>query len=317
MGRTVEEVREDGGEIKAGVPGGWFVVTRAMFSHPVVGMQIKSPRAEDASRDAWPPFVAWQWLIREARWQAETVMVSGHRLQLQRGQLSHSQRHLARQFNWGHKAVREFLARLARHGMIDVETQNLRSVNVCGTSKTGTDKGTATTVITVRNYGVYQQTPQQEGTANGTAGAQEGHRRGTKEKKVTREQVKEEKDPTQPALETTSARDALAGLNGSSELMIQDVLAWMGRGERINAATWLADQVHLYGQDITRDSYSKLKTDIATGAIIAQPLRVWAKMAAGMKAERAEAKTQHQTKSERERAAAGWMERRYGKKGTS
>jgi hypothetical protein len=196
-----------------------------MFSHPVVGMQIKSPRAEDASRDAWPPFVAWQWLIREARWQAETVMVSGHRLQLQRGQLSHSQRHLARQFNWGHKAVREFLARLARHGMIDVETQNLRSVNVCGTSKTGTDKGTATTVITVRNYGVYQQTPQQEGTANGTAGAQEGHRRGTKEKKVTREEPIEEVPngtlASDAAAEPSKQIDPLTAFNEYNELALK------------------------------------------------------------------------------------------------
>lgn len=183
----MEDVGENVDESKAlGSGKSWFAVAREMFEHPVVGVGARTPRPADPNLDAWQPMLAWQWLIREAAVHDRVAAIGAHRVALSRGQLAASQRYLARRFNWGHKAVREFLARLARHGMVEVSAAHSQSVNVCGGPKTGTTKGTALTVISIRNYGTYQPEARAKGTANGTTRAQEGHSRGTKEYNDTR-----------------------------------------------------------------------------------------------------------------------------------
>lgn len=78
---------------------------------------------------------------------------------------------------------------------------------------------------------------------------------------------------------------ALAGLNGSADPMISDIVGWMTGGDRQSAKNWLSTFLGQYAQDVVRESYFDLKTQIAEGKLIAQPLRVWAKIAARLKAE--------------------------------
>ena len=72
--------------------------------------------------------------------------------------------------------------------------------------------------------------------------------------------------------------------------MIEDILAWMHGGTRANAEQWLATTLKQYGQDLTRDSYAKLKAELASGAIIARKIPAWVAIAQRMQREGAGAK---------------------------
>lgn len=82
----------------------------------------------------------------------------------------------------------------------------------------------------------------------------------------------------------------LAGLNGSAELMVADIQQWLEPpATTANARQWLANTVRTFGQDVTAQSYHKLKTDMLTGGIVAKPLQAWAKIAQRLKAEQQKA----------------------------
>lgn len=92
--------------------------------------------------------------------------------------------------------------------------------------------------------------------------------------------------PEEEKLATLSAEPhGLAGLNGSAEPMIVDIINWMTGGDRQSAKNWLSTFLNQYAQDVVRESYFTLKTDIAEGKLISQPLRVWSKIAARLKSE--------------------------------
>ena len=70
-------------------------------------------------------FRAWLWLISEAAWKSRRVTVINGRtleiVELERGQLSHSRRYMAKTWGWSEKRVRTFLKRLEKVGMIDLQ----------------------------------------------------------------------------------------------------------------------------------------------------------------------------------------------------
>ena len=61
---------------------------------------------------------AYAWLIEEASWKRRKVNVSGHTVTLQRGQLAHSGRFMAKAWDWSEPTVRQFLTRLEADGLI-------------------------------------------------------------------------------------------------------------------------------------------------------------------------------------------------------
>lgn len=81
---------------------------------------------------------AWAWLIENAAFDRTRVRIAGKTVELARGQLSYSLRFLAKTWSWGHERVRRFLAELRQRDMIETEGE------------------TGQTVITIRNYTIYQ-----------------------------------------------------------------------------------------------------------------------------------------------------------------
>lgn len=77
----------------------------------------------------------------------------------------------------------------------------------------------------------------------------------------------------------------LSGLNGSAEPMLEDIIAWMNGGDLRGARNWLNSTISMFGQDVTKASYHKLKTELAEGQIVSRPLQTWSKIAQRMKAE--------------------------------
>src|SRR5262249_8543251 len=111
---------------------GFVALVRGVLDHPKVG-----------ARKPYTYFEAWVWLLFEAAWKPRRIgVVNRHgvytAVNLERGQLSHSLRYLAKAWGWrSDKRVRTFLNRLKMDGQIDAQT----------------DAGQ--TVITICNYERY------------------------------------------------------------------------------------------------------------------------------------------------------------------
>lgn len=108
-------------------------------------------------------------------------------------------------------------------------------------------------------------------------------------------------EASQLARDTPVVREGLAGLNGSADPMISDILAWMGSGTEFNARQWLSTFVQQFGQEVVRNSYMKLKTDLLSGSLIAKPLATWSRIAQRMKAEPPERGSRDDTPKETRR----------------
>lgn len=156
---------------------GFVAMDRDVFDHPLLAGKKRCDLA------------AWTWLIREAAWRPERIHVAGQTIELQRGQVAHSIRHMAREWKWSVKKVRTFLKRWTREKAISVGLEK------------GTGGSALITVITICNYDRYQGLATARGTAKGTGGAQEGH----KVNQVTKEE--EDRDEMRSPSENVSQPD--------------------------------------------------------------------------------------------------------------
>ncbi len=107
---------------------GVFAVSRGVFDHPLF-----------ASRTPYSKLEAWIWLVSEAGWKPRKVLICGRITTLERGQLTHSIRFLAKKWGWAKSTVNRFLEQLKTETMI------------------GTTSGTGQIVITICNYDEYQK----------------------------------------------------------------------------------------------------------------------------------------------------------------
>jgi hypothetical protein len=83
-------------------------------------------------------FEAWVWLLTEASWKPRTRRIGDFVVNLKRGQLAASVRHLATIWKWSVGKVQRFVGRLKFETMIDVQND------------------TGISVITICNYDKYQ-----------------------------------------------------------------------------------------------------------------------------------------------------------------
>jgi uncharacterized protein YdaU (DUF1376 family) len=103
------------------------------------------------------------------------------------------------------------------------------------------------------------------------------------------EERKEEVGVQLASVETEAARGGLAGApDDVSETMLRDVEAWMHGGDRRSAEQWLATTIGIYGQANVREAYAKLKTDLASGTIVARKLPAFSVIAKRLKAQPAD-----------------------------
>lgn len=254
--------------------GGWVAIARSMRDHPIVGFHLFAKPC-DPTRGALQPALAFIDLLMECRYESGFVMNGGRKMEVKRGQLIGAVSWLANRWNWTPMAVRIWLDKLEADAMI--------SRHIPGASESNKHVGKVATVITLCNYDQYQasaadrqQTQQQTNSKPATNEQQQ-----YKDNKGTREQGNNSKlgrAPLQP--------DGLASLNGSAEPMISDVIRWMHSGDEISARKWLASTVAIYGQDVVKDAWIKLGTDMASGTAIAQPLPTWSRIAQRMRDER-------------------------------
>lgn len=267
---------------------GWVAVARAMRGHWLVGFG-KPVEPVDDDRGSYSRTEAWLDLIMECRYAEGTVNNNGRKMKLTPGQLLGATSWLASRWNWTPKTVRGFLDKLEEEGMITRQNSETMPYTdgVSTGSKPGTSKGRFANVLTVSKYSVYQLAHREkgqverpvEGGSRAGPGPVEGNiYKEEQGNKGTREQASQTTPPQQP--------EGLAGLNGSTEPMVADVVRWMNAGDEKSARKWLSGTVAAFGQDITKDAWSKLRTDIATGLVIAQPLQTWSKIAIRMRDER-------------------------------
>lgn len=141
----------------------WFAVARGIMQHPVIGERAPVPSPADPARRAWTYGEAFlHGLVENASFRRRIVRdTNGADVVLEAGQLRASRKVLARRFNWSEKAVRVFLAKLENAGMIAF----FKGPGVADFRARG--KGQGSNVLTVCNYGKYQNAVRPKGQGQG------------------------------------------------------------------------------------------------------------------------------------------------------
>lgn len=159
---------------------GVFAVSRGVFDHPLF-----------ASRKPFTRLEAWIWLISEANWKPRPVLICGKITTLQRGQLSHSLRFLAKKWMWEKDAVARFLTCLKTETMIETQT------------------ATGQIVLTICNYNEYQKVSLPKRDIDATQTATAARQQRDKEESIEYiESITKE--------EGTSLQDAISAYNESA-----------------------------------------------------------------------------------------------------
>lgn len=128
----------------------WVRVSVEMLNHPALDHGPFDRRS------------AWLWLITNAATRDKTVNHKGKPFPLKRGQVLAGRAYLASVWNWSEKQVRLFLELLASENMVEKGQSNGHFANV----------------LTISNYGKYQDVvgkrDQKEGQSAASAGPEQG-----------------------------------------------------------------------------------------------------------------------------------------------
>ena len=131
----------------------WIRVAVTMLEHPVVGIEPNR---------SYSRYEAFQWLLTHAAFSDHRTRNKDKVVILQRGQVLVGRDHLAKEWRWSAKKVRNFLAQLQRENMI----------------KMGQSEGHYANVATVCNYDKFQTAQKPKGQRVGQSGASDGPERG-------------------------------------------------------------------------------------------------------------------------------------------
>lgn len=172
--------------------GGFIVEARDSRSHHLIGYG-KQVRPADADRGfCYSVNEAWRDLLHECRYADGYVMNGGRKMLIERGSMIGAVSWIAHRWNWSPQTVRTFLDKLELDGMI--------SRGVPGASESNKHVGKVSTVISVRNYDVFQspvatnqQTDQQTNHKQATNEQQTSNNK-IRNNKVTKEQGNKEEE---------------------------------------------------------------------------------------------------------------------------
>jgi hypothetical protein len=123
--------------------GGFIAISRAAWDHYAFKDEPMSMRE------------AWFWMLAQAAWKPTKIRTPHGIVELQRGQFTHSLRHMAKTFGWSVGRVRRVLDGYSSEHMLVLETDT--AVN------------TAQCVVTICNYDKYQGGETATDTATDTA----------------------------------------------------------------------------------------------------------------------------------------------------
>lgn len=140
---------------------GWISLHRGWRDNPIF-------RGEYSRADAWV------WLIENACWKPSRARIKGEVLELQRGELTFSQRFLAEKWGWSKSRVDRFIAELREESMIETRSKNGATA--------GHNAGQGQCIITICNYAKYQDVGEvNRGNDEPANGATAGQQRGKEE----------------------------------------------------------------------------------------------------------------------------------------
>jgi hypothetical protein len=140
---------------------GWFAVARGITAHHLF-------------RGNPERLAVWLWLLDNAAWKDTTHDVSGRTIQVPRGSVCASTRHIAEAVGVGHQVVRTALKRFQTEHMINTAATHGK------------------TLITLRNYCKYQDHGSGTNTAPNTALTQQQHSANTQKEQGNKGTSKEE-----------------------------------------------------------------------------------------------------------------------------
>jgi hypothetical protein len=135
---------------------GWFAVARGITAHHLF-------------RGNPERLAVWLWLLDNAAWKDTTHDVSGRTIQVPRGSVCASTRHIAEAVGVGHQVVRTALKRFQTEHMINTAATHGK------------------TLITLRNYCKYQDHGSGTNTAPNTALTQQQHSANTQKEQGNKE----------------------------------------------------------------------------------------------------------------------------------
>ena len=132
---------------------GFIVSYRKMWDHPIFRGY------------AWRVGV-WDWMLKKAAWKKTSFIAGGKKVELERGQLCISQRQMEEETGVGRKAIRNFLDLLESEGAIS-------------RAQAGAQRGAqCRTIVTIRNYNIYQRGNDEGAQGGAQSGAQGGAQKG-------------------------------------------------------------------------------------------------------------------------------------------
>ena len=138
---------------------GFILIHRSIFDHPLFVDEKKCRQA------------AFEWLLAEAEWQPRDRKRVGNTVSLERGQLAHSLRYMARAWKWDASTVQRYLKTLEDEGMIKTDVKHgLTRITICNYDKyqgfTNTYRNTSATGV--------QQVCNKEEQSNNTSSSPPG-----------------------------------------------------------------------------------------------------------------------------------------------
>lgn len=261
----------------------WIALSVASLDHEVVGIA-----ADDAS---WSSFQTWVWMLAQANHKEYIHEIRGQAVPLKRGQFALSERQLGRLTGWGRERARSFLKKLIRHGMIAVhDTQVVHSQNAqlelrIPWTRVGPEMAPPLKIVTLCNYNKYNRPRTDVHTIN-TPTPRHYTTLDTRDNRQDRKDSNPINVLASQGLAGQSHDQIQPNEDGVTSTMLADVVRWMYGGDEMSARQWLTTQVALYGAEVVRDSYAKLRADLASGKPIGRPLQTWCGIAARLKAER-------------------------------
>lgn len=139
---------------------------------------------------------AWIWLIENAAWKPTKARIKGSTVDLDRGELTFSQRFLAEKWGWSKSRVDRFLADLRDECMIETRSK----IGAHSGATAGHSAGQGQSIIRLCNYNKYQVSDEAErgdddtdvGAQSGASAGQQRGNSGAKKEEGKKERREEE-----------------------------------------------------------------------------------------------------------------------------